>query len=114
MITFTQEITARNDQQDIFDYMQRVEKHADEEWKTVAMGIIKDLCQNRTEWTADDVWEALSHHTAKTHEPRAVGALIVNASKMGLCKSTGRYVQSRLPIRHKRPVCVWESIRNNV
>lgn len=110
MTTFTESITARNDQTSLDDYLERVEQNADAAWKTKAIDLVIHLCRTRRHFTADDVWELLAGEEVGTHEPRALGAVIVKVSKMGLCRSTGRYEQSRLPIRHRRPIAVWESV----
>ena len=100
----------------MFDYLEQVEANANEAWKRAAMNAIRHLCTTKREWTADDLWDILAGEEVGTHEPRALGAMIVKAAKAGLCRSTGRYVQSRLPIRHNRPVAIWESVelRENI
>lgn len=108
-MSFTESITARNDQTSLDDFMERVEANADAAWKTKAFDSVIHLCRTRRQFTADDVWELLAGEEVGTHEPRALGAVIVKAAKSGLCRSTGRYEQSRLPVRHRRPVVIWES-----
>lgn len=93
----------------IDDYMGQVESNANEAWKRAAMNAIRQLCSTKREWTADDLWDILAGEEVGTHEPRALGAMVIKAAKLGLCRATDRMVKSRLPIRHKRKVQVWES-----
>lgn len=76
-------------------------------WKDKANAAVFYLCRNRETFTADDVLEMVKDEPC--HDLRALGAVMRNAQAEGLCRSTGRYVQSRLPQRHKRPVVIWES-----
>ena len=83
-----------------------VEAHADTSWRALAVATIRRLA-DAGPFTADDVWEALRASGAATHEPRALGALIINTARAGLIVGTGRYFPSRLPQRHARPVKEW-------
>lgn len=81
---------------------------ADPVFKAAAVRAIRDLCTRQQELTADDVWMALERSgAAQTHEPRALGAVMQYAAKLGLIVSTGRWQESVLPQRHARPVRVW-------
>jgi hypothetical protein len=81
---------------------------ADPVFKAAAVRVIRDLCAQQQELTADDVWIALERLGAtQTHEPRAMGAVMQYAARLGLIEATNRWQESVLPQRHARPVRVW-------
>lgn len=107
MTTFTELITARNDQQtDMLEAIALVYEHAHQGWKEEAEQVVRQLAYTRQFFSADDVLEKM---TTTTKDNRALGQVMKDAAKNGLIRSTGRYEQSRLPQRHRRPVCLWES-----
>lgn len=86
----------------------QVESAMDRQWKHIALAAVRVLAERGDPFTTDDVWakvEGLS--LATTHEPRAMGAVMQRAAKLGLIKATDRTVQSRRPRCHARPVRVW-------
>lgn len=86
----------------------QVGQAADPVFKAAAVRAIRDLCTRQQELTADDVWMALERSGAtETHEPRALGAVMQYAARLGLIKATDRWQESVLPQRHARPVRVW-------
>ena len=86
----------------------QVGQSADPVFKAAAVIAIRDLCARQQELTADDVWMALERSGAtQTHEPRALGAVMQYAARLGLIAATDRWQESVLPQRHARPVRVW-------
>ena len=86
----------------------QVGEAADPMFKQAAIKAIRDLCNQQQELTADDVWMALERSgVAQTHEPRALGAVMQYAARLGLIEATNRWQESALPQRHARPVRVW-------
>ena len=86
----------------------QVGQSADPVFKAAAVRAIRDLCTRQQELTADDVWMALERSGAtQTHEPRALGAVMQYAARLGLIVATDRWQESVLPQRHARPVRVW-------
>lgn len=86
----------------------QVGQSADPVFKAAAVRAIRDLCTRQQELTADDVWMALERSGAtQTHEPRALGAVMQYAARLGLIAATDRWQESVLPQRHARPVRVW-------
>ena len=74
------------------------------------MQIIKVLAIAYPTFTTDDVWLALQKvPDVATHEPRALGSMMRAAGKSGWIVPTDRYVNSRRPECHARPVKVWRS-----
>lgn len=86
----------------------RVERNAAEEWKRVAYEAVRMVCNQRQEFTTDDVWRLLRD---KPDEPRAMGAIMRQAARSGLCYKTDRVIESAIPTCHRRPVAVWRSLR---
>ena len=91
--------------------LERVEANADPSWKKQAMTIVKQLASSRSEFTTDDVWEALFQADVDMpHEPRALGAMMRNCAHEGRIVATDRYVPSARIACHRRPVRVWRSL----
>tara|TARA_Y100001970_G_scaffold23735_2_gene27954 strand:- start:1328 stop:1702 length:375 start_codon:yes stop_codon:yes gene_type:complete len=55
-------------------------------------------------FTTDYLWEQVE---TTPNEPRAMGAVMTRAKKEGLVSSTGKYIKSRRPECHARPVMIW-------
>lgn len=100
----------------------RVEENADEAWMEAAMMAVKHVCTQRKRWqdqdgltfTTDDVWEAIDHLARgfdppldPPHEPRAMGAVMLKASRAGLIQKTNLTKDSVRPECNCRPVRVW-------
>lgn len=94
--------------------IKRVDENADVGWKDEARKAVFYLASTRPEFTADDVWGMLDITDAKTHEPRAMGAVMQAAAREGLIVATNRTVQSALSRRHARPVRVWRSLMGGI
>jgi hypothetical protein len=58
-------------------------------------------------FTTDYLWEQVE---TTPNEPRAMGAVMTRAKKEGLVSSTGKYIKSRRPECHARPVMIWRRI----
>lgn len=109
MTSFTSEITSRNDQQtSLLDLISLVHANAEQEWKAEAERVVRELCKTHPEFSANDAWERLQH--VHTKDNRALGAVIQNAERTGLCRFSGKYIASRLPQQNRRPIRVWESL----
>lgn len=91
------------------EYLQRVDDHANAEWKERAFQVVKELCRTRPTFTGDDVWSELEKHEEKSHEPRALGVILLRAASENLCEITTEHVKSVRPERHKAPIAVWRS-----
>ena len=87
--------------------MDRVSRGASEEWKQTALTLVQALCQLRSTFTADDVWEA---GLQRPREPRALGPVMKRAQGLGYCEFSGQYVLSRQPKCHAHPRQVWRSL----
>lgn len=85
----------------------QVQEHANPDWLDTARRIVVVLAHSGRPFTTDDVWDELAKHSTVTHEPRALGAVIRNAARMGLIRSTGTYVKTRRREAHSRPIPEW-------
>ena len=88
----------------------KVERNANEQWVSTAMFIILYLSKEHTQFTADMVWSEFKHYpTIKTHEPRAMGAVMRKAQKIGLISRTSFFVNSNRTSCHNGPKRIWKS-----
>lgn len=85
----------------------KVEDHADDEWKALARQAVLTVAKQRHEFCTDDIWRELG---VKPAEPRAMGAVMRHAARSGLCEKTNRVTDSAIPSCHRRPVAVWRSL----
>lgn len=86
----------------------RAGENADERWTRDARSAIRTVAFKGVEFTTDAVWELLDKvSSARTHEPRAMGALMREAQRAGLIRTTGAYIKSSRPDCHLRPCAVW-------
>jgi hypothetical protein len=89
----------------------RVERHANPDWKLTVAKVIREVATLKAEFTTDDVWLRLKLYVnAATHEPRAMGAAMLRASKDGICQPLMRFEQSGRASCHNRPIRVWKSL----
>jgi hypothetical protein len=105
---FNERIRPLLEQQDLFDItrvsIDAAEDHADPQWYRSAFVTVKSLGLLGAEFTTDDVWAYL---VSTTHEPRAMGAVMRQAVRDGFIESTGRYIKSKRPECHMRPILVY-------
>ena len=90
------------------DALERVEGNADARWKDACVDTIHRLALEREDFTTDDVWEAMDPE-ARTHERRAMGAMMRRAADRGWIRPTTLYKPTARPEAHGRPVRVWAS-----
>jgi hypothetical protein len=93
------------------DAMGRADAHAAGDWRTVARRCVRHAAETRREFTTDHLWALLARHypNVHTHEPRAMGPLMVWAQKNGLVEPTDRVSLSNRPEHHRYPCRVWRS-----
>jgi hypothetical protein len=91
--------------------VQKAGDNANVPWIREATACVSLACKLGKPFTTDKVWELLSHTGVKTHDPRALGAVMRAAAKDRLIIHTGRYVQSLRKDCHRRPLAVWEPAR---
>lgn len=86
----------------------RVEASADPDWMEACLQIGRELADEMDAFTTDHIWERLPDD-ARTHEPRAMGAVMRSLSDLGVIERTDRTVNSHRPECHRRPVRLWRS-----
>ena len=86
-----------------------VESNAHAEWLSAAERVVMHLATHRPHFTSDDVWRELDKLQVKTHEPRALGAVMRKASRNRVIYRTGRTVDSLRASRHLAPIAIWGS-----
>ena len=84
---------------------------ADAEWWAAARLAIRALCNRGTPFTTDAVWFLLDRAQVKTHDPRALGAVVRAACKDGLIRPPGEYHKSIRKECHRRPLAVWQPVK---
>lgn len=88
----------------------QAEDNADADWYAEALWAVLWLAKRKDYFTTDDVWEAMANIEATTHEPRAIGAVMRQASRDGQCTPTDYYNKSTRRACHSRPLRVWKSL----
>lgn len=104
-------------QQMIFDHVasraardegiQRVDEHADPDWKALAAAALDVVIARGRPFTSDHVWAEVGVYP---RERRALGPLLVAARRDGRIRKTGRYVNSTRPEHHSYPCAEWVAV----
>ncbi len=83
-------------------------------WITEAVAAVRAICQQRGRdgtFTTDALWALLEHwNVDPPTEPRALGAAMMQAKRLGLCAPTERTRKSVRVDCHARPVRVWRVV----
>lgn len=90
----------------------RVEANANQEWMSSAISAVETLIRFCDTFTTDDVWEILDIEQVKTHEPRAMGAVMRGFAVSKRIEKTGSFVPSKRDICHGRDIAVWKVVKN--
>ncbi len=91
--------------------IEQVEENAPEVFKQHALSAVYAAARRLEKLTTDDVWKLLHDAQApRTHEPRAMGAIMRRAVKAGWIRPLPQYQQSRRSACHRRPLRVYESL----
>ena len=88
--------------------MSQVERNAHAQWKDAAMEAIIKTAKSNKEFTTDSVWQNMESDV-KTHEPRAMGPMMMRAKKMGWIKPSSEFRPSTKRSQHAQPLRVWKS-----
>jgi len=84
--------------------LERVELAADAAWTKTALSKIRLMPER---FTTDDMWLAMQDEPVSTPEPRAMGAVMMQAKRAGWITTTNEWARSTRPCCHARPVRVW-------
>lgn len=86
--------------------IQRVDDHADPEWKDLAFDALVKCAMMHETLTAYDIW----HYVDKPLEPRANGPLMLRGKREGIIAPTEEFRQTGGTVRHAGPARVWKSL----
>lgn len=87
--------------------VQQVGQHADPAWFARALQAVRDVAREAgvDGFTTDDVWARLGGNEPR--EPRAMGPVMLAASRAGVCRPLSYNRDSTDPQCHARPKRVW-------
>ena len=57
--------------------IQKAGVSADPQWRRVAKQIVREIAAEGNPFTSDDLWKRLDKEHVHTHEPRALGAIMM-------------------------------------
>jgi hypothetical protein len=90
--------------------LQRVEAACDPDWDRAAEEAVRAVARRQPTLTTDDVWALLEASDARTHERRALGAVLRRLAEKGVIAPVDRFVKSQRPVCHGRKIQVWRSL----
>lgn len=90
--------------------IQRVNAHADPDWKDTAYATGYRIASCQESLLSEDIWQALSDQGVHTHEPRAMGAVMRRLHADKVIQPTDQFVKSPSPLGHGRPSRIWKSL----
>lgn len=88
--------------------MARAESGADQDWLDAANSCIVTMAQTRESFSGWEVTQFLRDLKITTPNERALGPLLIKASKAGLIEKTERHAKN--PLAHNCPSPVWRSL----
>jgi hypothetical protein len=87
--------------------IQAVDDAAPVEFKDAALDAIRELARESERFTSDDVWPRIPEDV-RPPEPRALGAVMVQAQRLGIVRPTKDFRVSNRPQCHANPKRIWE------
>jgi len=95
------------------DAIDRADRNAHQWWRGDAERAARSLASSRPFFTSEDVLARLDSDAdaPRTHDTRALGAIMRKLHRDGVIEPTARFVPSERPSRHRAPVRVWRAIR---
>lgn len=90
----------------------QVHLNADAKWEQYALASIAIVASAHSEFTADEVAAQMAKNPAApiTHEPRAMGAVMLKAAAEELIAPTDDFKNSERSSTHNSPRRVWRSL----
>lgn len=88
--------------------LDQVEEHANPEWLQLAERYVRGLPSGLS-FTTDQVWDAVGE-VATTHEPRALGAVMMRLAREKVVAKTREYRPTTRKQAHARPIPVWSRL----
>jgi hypothetical protein len=91
--------------------MSSVERNAAETWKAAMWDVVVRLAASGEDFTTDDVWFAAERlDIPPVHDGRALGPLMMRASRQNVVEATGYRPSVR---RHLTPIRVWRGVKKD-
>ena len=88
----------------------RVRDNADQDWRNTALAAVRQIASTQSEFTTDNIWSEIEHTSfSSTHDPRAMGAVMTDAARAGICRKSDRVRPSQRKECHRRPIAIWIS-----
>ena len=84
-------------------------RNADELWRRMATEVLEQVAASRDQFTADDLWDLLEPLGLDTHDHRAMGCVLRDASRRGVITKTNTTKPSSRSTRNGGDVRVWSS-----
>ena len=93
------------------DAIEQARINADQNWMVWALQSVYMIALHEPEFTTDDVWDRLAFRwpESRTHENRAMGAIMRQARAKQWARPSNRYEPTRRKNNHGRPIRVWVS-----
>lgn len=91
------------------DGIGRADAHANPEWRDVALDAVRRAALRNLEFTTDAILPFLNETSVTTHEPRALGPVMLAAMRQGWIEPTDRVERSTSVSRHCAKKQVWRS-----
>jgi hypothetical protein len=79
-------------------------------WQQIALQCVSDVAKVKSLFTGDDVMDLLDVRGSVTNEARALGPVMVMASKSGVMEKTESFKSSARRTQHGSPRRVWLSL----
>lgn len=87
--------------------IERARINADESWKARALEAVYQTACKHEYFASDDVWQ---EGLEKPREPRAMGAVMLAAVRIGYCRPTDSYRPTSNVSQHHQPIRVYRSL----
>jgi len=88
-----------------------VGRGADQDWLAAAMRGVRVVAKRKQYLTADDIWSWLRPLEVRTHDNRAMGAVLRASYRDRVIDPTNEWRVSERSACHGRPIRVWKSLR---
>jgi hypothetical protein len=93
------------------DGMRRARRNADPEWWAYMLERVTEVARHKPFLFTDDIERLrMTRQGPSTHENRALGPLMREAQKNGVCEPTDYWVPSSQRVNHRRHMRVWFSL----
>ena len=82
----------------------------DAEWRDRMLETVRRTAEALPDFISDSVWAQASSQDRAFPKPKALGAVMLQAAKLGWIRRTDRTRTTANTARHRSPAPVWESL----